>query len=161
VVGLVALDDLLAELDAAELRAALVAELGDLRAAEGAPQAARSRARSRRRAHAEGTFNRLLHTVERDAGLKDRARAAPALGILLGAICRRLTPQEAKHFIGQLPSKLHAELAECLDGPDKRITNATIEAELQRELDLEGPEAGDVLYAICAAVADGISEGET
>jgi CBS domain-containing protein/uncharacterized protein (DUF2267 family) len=163
VVGLVALDDLLAELDAAPLRAALAAELGDLRAAAGLepPDETRARARTRRRAHAEGTYNRLLHTVERYAGIRERARAERALGIVLGAICRRLTPQEARHLVGQLPSKLHAELAECLDGPDKRITTATIETELQRELDLDGPEAGDVLHAICTAVADGISEGET
>jgi uncharacterized protein (DUF2267 family) len=85
---------------------------------------------------------------------------AKALGIVLGAICRRLIPQEARHLIAQLPSKLHADLAKCMDGPDKRITTHSIEQELRRELGLDEVRATDVLYGICDAVADGISAGE-
>ena len=78
----------------------------------------------------------------------------------IAARTRRLIPEEAIQLIAQLPSKLRADLAECIDGPDKRITRHTIEVELMREIELDEASAGDVLEALCAAVADAISAGE-
>jgi CBS domain-containing protein/uncharacterized protein (DUF2267 family) len=165
-VGLVTLDDLLLDgaLDPSEARAVLIAQI-DAAFPSRSPARqegldARARARMRRRARAEATYNRLLHAVERSTGLGSRHRAERALTRVLGAICRRLLPQQASHFIAQLPSKLHGELTDCLDGPDKRISTQSMEAELRRELDLDDDAAAEVLHALCKAVADAISPGE-
>ncbi len=163
-VGMVTLDDLIqeGEIDLALARAVVAAQLESAfpdREPED-PEATRARARHRRKARAEGSLHRLLRAVERTSGISDHERAAQALGIVLGALCRRLTPDEARHFIAQLPSKLHAELVDCLDGPDKRITARSITNELQGEFSLGEAAAGDLLEAVCAAVADSISTGE-
>ena len=162
--GVVTLDDLIqeGEIDLALARAVVAAQL------DGAfpdrepphPEATRARARQRRKARAEGSLHRLLRAVERTSGITDHERAARALGIVLGALCRRLTSDEAKHFIAQLPSKLHADLVDCLDGPDKRITARSITNELRRDLEIGEAAAGDLLEAVCVAVADSISVGE-
>jgi CBS domain-containing protein/uncharacterized protein (DUF2267 family) len=120
----------------------------------------RTRARQRRLARAENTHGRLLHAVERQTGLETREHAERALLIVLGNVCRRLLPQEARHLIAQLPSKLHPELEARLDGPDKRINAETIEAELRQAIHLTPEAAADVLYAVCEAVADSVSAGE-
>lgn len=164
-VGLVTLDDLIhdEEVSTSQARAVLSAQLDSTLPPQGAslsPADRRARVRMRRRARAEGTFHRLLRAVERNSGITERARAERAIGIVLGALCRRLMPQEARHLIAQLPSKLHADLVECLDGPDKRITTQSIEHELRRELGVDEVRAIDVLYGICDAVADSISAGE-
>lgn len=166
-VGIVSIDDLLhdGEVLPRQARAVLSAQLDSALPSDAAREARagsdkRVRARMRRRARAEGTFNRLLRAVERNSGIQDHGRAEQALSIVLGAICRRLTPEEARHLIAQLPSKLHAELVDCMDGPDKRITTARIEQELSRELELPAGRATDVLYAICEVVTDSVSAGE-
>jgi CBS domain-containing protein/uncharacterized protein (DUF2267 family) len=120
----------------------------------------RTRARMRRMSRAENTYGRLIRAVERQTGLDTRERAERALVVVLGNICRRLTADEARHFIAQLPSKLHPELERNLDGPVKNITPATIENELREALDLVPEVASDLLYAICETVSDCVSAGE-
>lgn len=165
-VGIVTLDDLLhdAEILPSESRAVLAAQLDPAPLTEGPahhePTDARARARMRRRARADATLHRLLRAVERNSGIRDHAQAERAIGIVLGALCRRLTPHEARSLIAQLPSKLHPDLLSCLDGPDKRITTLRIEHELQIDLDLPEDRVTELLYAICDAVADSISSGE-
>lgn len=164
-VGIVTLDDLLhdADVPASQSRAALIAQLDSTLPPASEPHEKsdrRTRARMRHRARAESTLQRLLRAVERNSGITDRDRAEKAVGIVLGAVCRRLTPQEARHLLAQLPSKLHTDLVACFEGPDKRITSQSIEQELQRELGLDAVRSTDVLYGICDAVADGISAGE-
>jgi CBS domain-containing protein/uncharacterized protein (DUF2267 family) len=162
-VGVVTLDDLIQEgdIDLGLARSVVMAQLDnafpDREPAH--PEEARARARQRHRARAETSLHRLLRAVERASGIPLHDRAERALGIVLGAICRRLTPDEARHFVAQLPSKLHADLLETFDGPDKRITAQSITHELRRELDLDEGAAGDLLEAVCAAVADSISAG--
>jgi len=164
-VGMVTLDDLLldGDIDMSATRAILIAQLeGPFPA--GAPMRAdvedlRERARMRRKARAEGTMHRLLHAAMRNTGLDDRRKAEQALEIVLGAVCRRLTPDEARHFMAQMPSMLQAMLSGCLDGPDKRISIHSIEVELARELGLSGARASEVLYGLCEAVSDAVSAG--
>lgn len=163
-VGVVTLDDLIqeSEIDLALARAVMVAQLDssfpDREPAH--PEETRARARHRRNARAEGSLTRLLRAVERASGITAHERSGRALGIVLGALCRRVTSDEARHFIAQLPSKLHPDLLDCLDGPDKRVTAHSITTELQRELEIDEAAAGDLLEAVCAAVADSISAGE-
>lgn len=163
-IGVVTLDDLLqeGEIDPGLAQSVAAAQL------DGAfpdrelvpPEERRARARHRRNARADSSLHRLLRAVERASGISDHALAGRALGIVLGAVCRRLTSDEAQHFIAQLPSKLHPDLLDCLDGPDKRITAQTIENELRRDLGIGAAAAGDLLEAVCAAIADSISAGE-
>lgn len=164
-VGMVSLDDLLldGDIDASSARAILIAQL-DGPFPTGLPVQAgvediRERARQRHKARAEGSMNRLLHAVERNTGLGERQKAERALSIVLGALCRRLMPSEARHFIAQLPSNLQAELGEHFDGPDKRVTMRSMVNDLARELSLSSVRAEEVLYALCEAVSDGISLG--
>ncbi|WP_437287000.1 DUF2267 domain-containing protein [Sorangium sp. So ce406] len=173
-VGLVTLDDLLADgaVDAeaagsvvrAQLEVAARFKPGGALHPEGIARPERSRgpvrALTRRKARADSAYGRLLHAVERHSGLQQRDRAELALQIVLGNLCRRVTPQEARHLIAQLPSKLHPSLDPFLDGPDKRITTATIEDDVARELRMDREAAGFVLQAICEAVADSVSAGE-
>lgn len=173
-VGLVTLDDLLADgvIDVETAGAIVRAQLevaarfkpeGVLHPDQVArPEQARGtgRAIARRKARAESAYGRLLRAVERHSGLQQRDRAELALQIVLGCLCRRVTPQEARHLIAQLPSKLHPMLDPFLDGPDKRITTETIENDLARELQMDHEAAGFVLQSICEAVADSVSAGE-
>lgn len=173
-VGLVTLDDLLADgvIDVEAAGSVVKAQLevaarfkpeGALHP-EGTARPERShgrvRALTRRKARADSAHGRLIHAVERHSGLQQRDRAELALQIVLGCLCRRVTPQEARHLVAQLPSKLHPSLEPFLDGPDKRITTATIEADVARELRMDREAASFVLQAICEAVADSVSAGE-
>jgi CBS domain-containing protein len=173
VVGIVTLDDLILD-DAIHLQTArsiIVAQLetqarfkegGAVHPTEPArpDPGGRIRAQMRRKARAENTYGRLLRVVETHTGLKARARAETALLIVLGAVCRRLTPEEARHFISQLPSKLHPDLEKSLEGPDRHVTTTVIQEELARTLALSPDDAADVLYSTCEVVADSISAGE-
>jgi uncharacterized protein (DUF2267 family) len=164
-VGLVTLDDLLhaEEISPSEARRLMISQFDSLMPeADLPPQSndARARTEQRHRARADRTFLRLLRAVERNTGITDHARAERAIMVIMGAVCRRLTPQEARHFLAQLPSKLHDRLAHCLSGPDRQVTTQSIEVELVRELELMPAAAGELLFAVCEVVADSISAGE-
>jgi CBS domain-containing protein/uncharacterized protein (DUF2267 family) len=120
----------------------------------------RSRARRRREARAENTYNRLLGTVERQTGFDSRDQAEQALRLVLSNVCRRLTPGEAQHLVAQLPSKLAITLDRPYEGPDKSITTESIMDELRHKLHLIPDHAADILYAVCDVIADSVSAGE-
>ena len=125
-----------------------------------APDERRSRARRRRAARAENTYGRLLSHVEKRTGLDSRERAEQALRIVLSNLCRRLTPNEAEHLVAQLPSKLAPTLDRPFDGPDKKITTDSIQADLRQSLHVIPEEAGDILFTVCEVIADSVSAGE-
>lgn len=158
VVGMVTLDDLLLD-EAAPLEtlAAIVAAQIEEGGPAGAPAAP---VRHRGTARAEATLARWLKGVRDEAGLGDPGQARTALGIVLGALVRRLTPDEADDFITQLPSLLQPRLRSLPAGPDKAIGRDTIVAELGTRLGLDPSEAERVLAAVAAIVATSISEGE-
>lgn len=156
VVGMVTLDDLLLD-EAAPLEALAAVVAAQIEAggpASGMPAPRRNLAR------AEATLARWVSAVRNEAGLDDPEQARVALDVVLGALVRRLIPQEADDFIAQLPSLLQRELRALPAGPDKTISEATLVAELCAQLDLEPPEAGRVLAAVASIVAGSISEGE-
>ncbi|MBK9265293.1 MAG: CBS domain-containing protein [Polyangiaceae bacterium] len=172
-VGIVTLDDLIIEgaVSLDDLRTVVCAQL-EIAArfkAEGETHPlvparpdmdTRSRARRRREARAENTYNRLLGAVERQTGLESREQAEQALRIALSNICRRLTPGEAQHLVAQLPSKLAISLDRPYEGPDKTITTETIQSDLRQTLHLIPDHAADILYAVCDVIADSVSAGE-
>jgi CBS domain-containing protein/uncharacterized protein (DUF2267 family) len=125
---------------------------------EASPRGAR--ALTRRSARAAASYARLLKAVELRTGIQDRSRAELALKVVLGSICRRITPDEARHFIAQLPTILKEALGAHLDGPNRQITRESIEAELSAVLPATPLEAQELTVAIAEVIADSISAGQ-
>jgi CBS domain-containing protein/uncharacterized protein (DUF2267 family) len=173
VVGVVALDDLLLEgaIDAPTAVGIIRAQLeGPARyKPEGLthpgapprpePEPRGTRALSRRSARAAASYARLLEAVERQTGL-DAEQSAAALRIVLDLVCRRLLPEDARHFIAQLPSALKDVLAAHLDGPDRNITRESVEQELSATLHMDTARAAETAASVWQAVAQLISAGQ-
>lgn len=158
VVGMVTLDDLLLDEVAPleELAAIIQAQIG-----EGGPaDSERTPVRRRSLARAEATLARLLNKVRDEAGLDNRDDARTAVDVVLALLIRRLSADEAKHLIAQLPSLLQASLRGLDPGPDKSVTRDVIEAELAKRLDLGPARAPQVLTAVAGTVAQAISPGQ-
>jgi uncharacterized protein (DUF2267 family) len=98
--------------------------------------------------------------VERHSGLRAKDRAEQALTIVLGSLCRRVTPDEARHLVAQLPSKLQQILLPYLDGPDREITTDTIREDIVRQLGVETEVAILLITSVCEAIGDCVSAGE-
>ncbi|MFS8068838.1 MAG: DUF2267 domain-containing protein [Byssovorax sp.] len=94
-----------------------------------------------------------MSSIRARAFTQPREQAELSLLIILSMLCRRVTPEEARHLIAQLPSKLHPELERNLDGPDRRVTTAAIAAELMSRLDV-GEDVAAVPRSSATAVAD-------
>jgi uncharacterized protein (DUF2267 family)/CBS-domain-containing membrane protein len=158
VVGIVTLDDLLldeaAPLD--ELAAVVEAQIG----AGGPAASLRSPATRRSAARAQATYGRMLNQLRADANLETSERAEAALEIVLGSIVQRLTPEEAKDLIAQLPSLLQPRLRVLPAGPDKTITRQTIEAELSERLGTDQSHTWQILVAVGDIVAQTVSPGQ-
>lgn len=158
IVGIVTLDDLLldeaAPLD--ELATVVEAQIG-----EGGPAASLRLSVTRRSAaRAQATYGRMLNQLRTDADLETSERAATAVEIVLGSIVRRLTPNEAKDLISQLPSLLQPTLRALPPGPDKSITRQTIEVELLERLGAEQAHAWQILAVLSDIVAQSVSPGQ-
>lgn len=156
--GMVTLDDLLldeaAPLD--ELAAVIEAQIG-----QGGPTTPATSAVQRRRvARAETTYGRLLTRVREETGLQSAEQAEAALEVVLSSVVRRLTPDEAKDLLAQLPSLLQRKLTRLPPGPDKVITRETIQSELAARLDVEPERAAQLLSAVAATIAASVSTGE-
>jgi CBS domain-containing protein/uncharacterized protein (DUF2267 family) len=158
VVGIVTFDDLLldeaASLD--ELAAIIEGQIG-----EGGPAGSpRSPAARRRAGRAQSTYGRLLNRVRTTTGLDSSEQAETALEIVLTAIVSRLTPQEARDLIAQLPSLLQPTLRPAATGPDKSITREAVETELADQLGLTPARASEVLEGVGAVIAQSVSQGQ-
>src|SRR5699024_68062 len=128
---------------------------------EGGPApSTRTPAYRRSLARAESTLGRLLNEVRTKTGLEDPERSRIALNIVLASLVQRLTQQEANDFIAQLPSLLQPDLRALPIGPDKAINEASIEAKLSAQLDIDSSEATRILAAIAGIIAGSISEGQ-
>lgn len=119
----------------------------------------RTRALMRAKARADASYGRLIDAVAAATGL-DRDRSGRALVIAVCMLCRRLSPQEARDLVAQLPSKLQAGLDQCLDGPDRSVTADAMRTELGRVLGLDTNSADAVLTGICEALARTVSAGQ-
>ncbi len=158
VVGMVTLDDLLLDEAAPieELAAIVHAQIG-----EGGPVLSdRLPARRRSIARAEATLDRYVKQVQDEAGLERAEDARTALEVVAASIVRRLTPDEARDFIAQLPSLLHAPLRALPPGPDRSVTRESIEADLASSLGIDGEHAAPLLAAVARTISRNISPGE-
>jgi CBS domain-containing protein/uncharacterized protein (DUF2267 family) len=161
-VGLVTLDDLVAD-DAALAAGAIIRrqlEIAAIFRVDQDPIDREERAQLRHERRAENTFLRMLHEVRSRTGLETTERAAVALGIVLGAVCRRLTRFDARHFLAQLPTYLRESLESEAVGPDRRVTSDLLVAHLVKRLGLEPIEAVGTLRVIGDIVAASVSAGE-
>lgn len=157
-VGMVTLDDLLldeaAPLD--ELAAIVQAQIAD-----GGPARMSRKPRHRRSlARSEATLARFLAAVHEETGLEDPAQSRAALDVVLAAVLRRLIPQEARDLVAQLPSLLQPALRALPPGPDKGITESSVQAELGAVLNVDRPTAAQVLAAVAGVIAGSVSEGQ-
>ncbi len=167
-VGIVTLDDLIADRaighDAVESVVRTQLEVASLfsvdRGTQHDPFSREERARLRHERRAENTFIRMVNAVQTNAGLSTRERAATALGIVLGAICRRLTPSDAKHLLAELPFYLRETLKDHVDGPDRKVSAGFILATLTSELGLLPIHAEGALDAIGGVIGNAVSSGE-
>lgn len=158
VVGIVTLDDLI--LDEAVPMESLAA-IVQSQIAEGGPSpATRTPARRRSLARAEATLTRMLAEVRVETGLEELEQARAALDIVLASLVRRLIPQEATDLIAQLPSLLQPGLRALAWGPDQEISEASIQAELGAQLDVDPTEAARILAAVAGVIAGSISDGQ-
>jgi CBS domain-containing protein/uncharacterized protein (DUF2267 family) len=158
VVGMVTLDDLLLDEAApiGELAAIVHAQIG-----EGGPMpSARSPNRLRSLARAEATYARMLARVRERTGLATGDEAGTALEVVLANVVRRLTADEAKDLIAQLPSLLQPKLQALPPGPDKSITREGLEAELAQRLGVDAGSASQLLQAVGEAVVESVSQGQ-
>lgn len=164
VVGLVTLDDLILD-GGIELR--LLAEI--VRAQLEAPAARkpaglvrpeRSSGRQRAGDRAEERFGRMIRLVKETTGIPSGEAAETALEIVLGAIVRRITYQEAADLIAQLPSRFQDRLLDLPKGPDRTIDRAFVEAGVAERLDLDAQEAARVVHGVGLAIEQLVSDGE-
>jgi CBS domain-containing protein/uncharacterized protein (DUF2267 family) len=157
-VGIVTLDDLLIDEAASidELASVVAAQIG-----EGGPAApVRTRAVTRSAGRAASTYGRLLSHVRTAANLETNDQAETALEIVLSAVVRRLTPEEARDLIAQLPSVLQPTLKALPSGPDKRITMESIVSEVVKRTDVDPERATEIIRGVGATIGQIVSPGQ-
>lgn len=157
-VGIVTLDDLLLDEAAPleQLGAIVESQIGD----GGPASAMRSTARLRSLARAEATLRRLVNRVRVEAQLDDTDQAESALEVVLTMLVRRLTANEAKDLIAQLPSLLQPALRRHALGPDKTIDLAAMQGALAERLGLQPERATAVLDAVGTVIAQSVTDGQ-
>jgi CBS domain-containing protein/uncharacterized protein (DUF2267 family) len=160
VVGIVTLDDLLVDeaVTSEQLAGIVSVQIGA--GGPAAPTRLQERAAQRRRSRAAGAYGRLINQIRENVQLESADQAEKALAVVLSALVRRLTRDEADDLIAQLPSLLQERLRGLPAGPDKTITRATIEAELTAQLGLDGARAAEILGDVGRTLNQTVSSGQ-
>ena len=116
---------------------------------------------ARRQAHQRRAYARLLRRTLAKTQLTLADQAECALQVVLSGLLRRVTPAEAADALSQLPSRLRQYAqANIAAGPDAAITRQSIEAELDRRLELGPERAAEVLEQTVRALETSIDAGE-
>lgn len=157
-VGMVTLDDLILDeaVSLEQIAAVVEAQIG----AGGPAVPPKSSAIARSAARAQTTYGRWLNELQADAKFSSTDEARTALEIVSSALVRRLTADEAKDLISQLPSLLQAFLLPLPAGPDKQITRQSIEDELAQRLKLDAGHAAAILEIVGFTIATNVSPGQ-
>ncbi|HEY8551800.1 MAG TPA: DUF2267 domain-containing protein, partial [Vicinamibacterales bacterium] len=103
---------------------------------------------------------RFLNEVRTEAGLESIERAEKAALLVLSALLRRVTPDEAMDLMAQLPMKIAAKLRDLPPGPDKSITLQTILDDLTDELGVSAAEAEGIVSAVARTLDENVSAGQ-
>jgi CBS domain-containing protein/uncharacterized protein (DUF2267 family) len=160
VVGVATLDDLLADEaasleDFADVVRAQVGDGGPMAPTRLEIQAARSRA-----SRLNASYRRFVNELRTESTLPSVDQADTALMIVPSALVRRLTPDEAKDLIAQLPLRIGERLRALPPGPDKSITADGIQAELVERLGVASAHASEVLDAVVRTLDANVSAGQ-
>jgi uncharacterized protein (DUF2267 family) len=129
------------------------------RPAAGGPRAPVDR-EARHAARADQTLRDFLARLRRDLALDEAERARTAFEVVASGLVRRLTPEEARDFVAQLPSSIRDKLLELPPGPDPEITRDTMQAEMAQKLDLDADHAMELVRKVAACLSDFVSAGE-
>lgn len=173
VAGIVTLDDLilsgaidfatLAEIVDAQLTEPARAKPSGLahptRPALGGPRAPVDR-EARHAARADQTLREFLARLHKDLALDDAERARAAFEVVASGIVRRLTPEEARDFVAQLPSSIRDKLLELPPGPDPEVTRESMQADMAQRLDLDPEHAMTLVRKVASCLSDFVSAGE-
>lgn len=160
IVGVVTLDDLLADeaVPSSELAAVVRAQVGE--GGPSAPTRLDRRAAERRESRLESSRRRFLNHLRAEAGLDSAEQAETAGLTVLSQLLRRLTPDEAMDLIAQLPLKIAEELRDLAPGPDKDITLDTMTAALVNSLGVNQARAEEIVVAIARTLDENVSAGQ-
>jgi uncharacterized protein (DUF2267 family) len=160
IVGVVTLDDLLADEAApsSELAAVVRAQVGE--GGPSAPTRLDQRAAERRESRLDSTRRRFLNHFRAESGLESAEQAETACLAVLSPLLRRLTPEEAMDLIAQLPLKIAEALRGLPPGPDKDITRDTMTAALVTELGVSQARAEELVAAFARTLDENVSAGQ-
>jgi CBS domain-containing protein/uncharacterized protein (DUF2267 family) len=172
-VGLVTLDDLILEqaVDMVTCAAVLRAQLSEPSRLKrrGPPgpavalpgtDAQRERLARRHTARATSAHARLVHRVLEATSLATFEQAEAALEEVVSGVARRISPEEARQFLAQLPSLLSDRMTPGLDGVDRDITRGTLEQAVMRRLSVDQQRADEILRHVWRVLVESIGPGE-
>jgi CBS domain-containing protein/uncharacterized protein (DUF2267 family) len=159
-VGVVTLDDLLADESAPleDFADVIRAQVGD--GGPMAPTRQEMQAARRRTSRLDASYRRFVNEFRTESTLPSVDQADGALMVVLSALVRRLTPDEAKDLIAQLPLRIGERLRALPPGPDKSITTEGIQTELVNRLGVTLARAKDVLEAAARTLDTNVSVGQ-
>lgn len=175
VLGIVTLDDLILEhaVDAPTLAAIVRGQLAEpsrlkakgrlhpTAAVRGDREALRLNLQRRHDARRRQVYAKLVKRTADLTELDSAEEAEHALLIVISALLRRLTPEEAADFLAQLPSSLRDyAIANVPGGPDLAVRRALIEDQVVSALGVGQARAAQIVRQVGRALCDGISRGE-
>jgi CBS domain-containing protein/uncharacterized protein (DUF2267 family) len=160
VVGVVTFDDLTADetVPLADLADIVRAQIGD--GGPAAPTRLEMQTARRRASRLEARYRQFVNEFRTEAGLPTIEEADRALMLALSALVRRLTADEAKDLMAQLPLRITERLRELPAGPDKSISPERIEAELVARLGVTASRARELVAAVARTLDTNVSPGE-
>jgi uncharacterized protein (DUF2267 family) len=124
-------------------------------------QATRTRrAAQRHAAHVQRSYRDLLARVMSETGLDSPVSAEIALDVVVSGLIKRVSADEARQFLAQLPCLLRERMAEVAKGPDRNVTRVKIAQELANRLTMSSERALGIVYSVCIAVGACVSGGE-
>jgi CBS domain-containing protein/uncharacterized protein (DUF2267 family) len=105
----------------------------------------RARARS---ARAEQTAVEAVRLVQMTTRLETEEQALQAFDAVVSALVRRVTPDEAKDLLSQLPSTLRERWLDLPAGPHVGVTRQSLVSELERRLNVDSTRADEIARAV-------------
>ncbi len=114
----------------------------------------------RREAHREQTMRRFGKQLAERLGLSSTIDAVTAFEVVVGQLAQRLSPEEAKDLLAQLPMRVREHLADLPRGPDVRITRERIEEQVAAHLGLDPKRASALTRRVGQTLGDFVSAGE-
>jgi len=175
ILGMFTLDDLLLEhaLDAPTLAAIVRSQLGEparlkpkgrlypTAPVSGSSEIARQKAHRSHEARRRQVYSRLIKRTIALTAIDSAHLAEHALLIVLSALVRRLTLEEAGDFLAQLPTSLRDyAIANVPAGPDPGVRRDLIEDQIAAALGVGPDRAAHIVRRVGQVLATSISEGE-